>query len=321
VSRYPEFDPGSVRPHPIARRRNKVSASQLARPPRSGSSFADFEASLPRILAGVELPAVADRIVAARRAGRAVVLACGGHVVKCGLAPVLIRLMEEGLVTALAVNGAVAIHDSEIALFGATSEEVAEGLQSGTFGLAQETAAFYNGAISAARAERLGAGEAIGRALILQEAPCAAQSLLAAAYRLEVPVTVHIGVGTDIVHMHPDADGAAYGETSLRDFYILCAAMRGLSNGGVLLNVGSAVMLPEVLLKAIALLRNEDDGFGGFLGVNFDKVQHYRSNQQVVHRVRAIGGEGISLTGHHEIMLPLLGFMLLERWASRGETG
>ena len=299
---------------PIAQRPSKVRVTQLASPARSGATFQEFISSLPDIFAGRDLRTIAARIVEARRRQRAVVVSCGGHVVKCGLAPVLISLMEEGLITALVVNGALAIHDAELALFGATSEDVVRGLQTGSFGMATETAGFYNAAIARARDEGLGAGEALGHALLEQDAPHQAQSLLAAGYRLNIPVTVHIAIGTDIVHMHPGADGAALGETSLRDFRILTAAMRNLSGGGVLLNLGSAVVLPEVLLKAIALLRNETTDFSRFLGVNFDFIQQYRSNQQVVTRVQAIGGEGIALTGHHEIMIPLLAFAVLEEW-------
>jgi hypothetical protein len=316
VSRYPEYDPHTLRDQPYAERESKVRLAQLARPPRSGATVAEMLAGLPEVLAGAELRLVVARIAAARRGGRAVVAACGGHVVKCGLGPVLIRLMEEGVLTALALNGAVAIHDAELALFGATSEDVLRGLQTGTFGVARETAAFYNGAIRRAQQEGLGAGEALGLALREAGAPHARHSLVAEAYRLGVPVTVHIALGTDIVHMHPGADGAALGEASLRDFRILTAAMRGLAPGGVLLNIGSAVVLPEVLLKAIALLRNESLSFTGFLGVNLDFLQQYRSNQQVVSRVRALGGEGVALTGHHEIMLPLLAHAVLDALAT-----
>jgi hypothetical protein len=269
-----------------------VRVEDFARAPEPGRSFADWLATLPRILAGPDLAEIARSIVSARRAGRAVVLAMGAHVVKTGMAPILIDLMERGLVTAIAVNGAFAIHDVEIALFGTTSEDVVAGLQRGTFGMARETAAFYNGAIRSGEARGLGAGECLGAALIEAQPPHGDASVVAAAYRFGIPLTVHIALG-----------GA-----SLRDFRILTEAMRGLADGGVLLNIGSAVLLPEVLLKAIALLRNRlGEAFTGFLGVNFDFIQSYRSNQQVVTRVRSIGGRGISLTGHHEILIPLLG--------------
>ena len=308
MSRYPEFDLDAVRTESIAERVSKVRVEDFARAPEPGRSFADWLATLPRILAGPDLAEIARSIVSARRGGRAVVLAMGAHVVKTGMAPILIDLMERGLVTAIAVNGAFAIHDVEIALFGTTSEDVVAGLQRGTFGMARETAAFYNGAIRSGEARGLGAGECLGAALIEAQPPHGDSSVVAAAHRLGIPLTVHIALGADIVHCHPDALGSALGGASLRDFRILTEAMRGLADGGVLLNIGSAVLLPEVLLKAIALLRNRlGEAFTGFLGVNFDFIQSYRSNQQVVTRVRSIGGRGISLTGHHEILIPLLG--------------
>jgi hypothetical protein len=318
MSRFPEFDLSQVATQPFSERASKVRAEDFARPPAAGRSFADFLASLPNILAGPELAAIASAVVEARARDRAVVVSLGGHVVKTGLAPVLIDLMERGLITCVAVNGALAIHDSEIALYGATSEDVVHGLQTGTFGMARETAEFYNGAVTAGVADGLGIGEAIGGALTAAGAPHANLSLLASAHRIGVPVTVHVAMGTDIVHMHPQASGAALGEGSLRDFRILTQQMAGLAAGGVLMNLGSAVVLPEVLLKAIALLRNRDpERFTDFLGVNFDFIQHYRSNQQVVTRVKSIGGRGIALTGHHEIMIPLLAQAIVEEQARR----
>lgn len=315
MSRYPEFDIAPIRTQSVHDRVSKVNVDAFASPPEAGRSFASFLASLPAALAGPQIAQIAEAIVAARRAGRAVILSLGGHVVKTGLAPVIIGLMERGLISCIAVNGALAIHDSEIALWGFTSEDVEDALGRGNFGMAAETAAFYNGAIADAACDGLGAGEGLGRALVRAGAQHAAVSLLASAYRMGVPVTVHIAVGTDIVHMHPCADGAALGAASLRDFRILTECMRSLANGGVLANLGSAVVLPEVLLKAVSLLRNRSgEAFTDFLGVNFDFIQHYRSNQQVVSRVRGLGGKGIALTGHHEIMIPLLAQAIVERW-------
>lgn len=238
MSRYVEFDLNQITPHSVHSRCSKVQAGMFARPPQSGASFADFLASLPHILAGESLRRVAKGIVEARQRGRAVVVSCGGHVVKCGLSPMLIGLMERGLITALAVNGAVAIHDLEIALFRKTSEDVESGLQNGTFGTSVETAACFNAAIALAHQEDLGAGEALGKMLQDRDSPCSVLSLLAQGYRLQIPVTVHVAIGTDIVHMHPSADGAALGSASLRDFRILTEAMRSLADGGVLLNIG-----------------------------------------------------------------------------------
>ena len=312
MSRYPEFDLHQVCTHSIHQRHSRARVEQFAQPARAGASFAEFMQSLPQTLAGADIPKVALRVAQARQAGRAVVVSCGGHVVKCGLAPVLIGLMEAGFVTALAVHGAVAIHDIEIALYGATSENVEAGLLTGEFGMAEEPADFLNCTLTRARREGLGAGEALGQALLQRNAPHADKSLLASCYRLQIPMTVHVALGTDIVHMHPSADGAAYGETSLRDFRILTAAMEGLAGGGVLLNIGSAVILPEVLLKAMALLRNRSTDFTGFLGVDCDFIRQHRATQQLIHRVEALGGEGIALTGHHEILVPLLAFAILE---------
>ncbi len=313
MSRYPEFDLSHVKPQPFRHRISKVRVESFARPPKPGASFLEFLDSLPGILAGPDIRRIADAAVQARANGRAVIIALGGHVIKTGLAPVLIRLMERGAITALAGNGAVAIHDIEIGLFGETSEAVELGLQSGTFGMARETAAFHNTAVAEGARRGEGAGEALGRALMESNAPHAGASLLASAYRLNVPITIHMALGADIVHIHPDADPSALGEATMRDFRILTHQMGSLAGGGVLLNVGSAVVLPEVLLKAIALLRNRHgDAFTEFLGVNLDFVQHYRSNQQVVARVRTIGGDGISLTGHHELMVPLLAQTIIE---------
>lgn len=313
MSRYPEFDVTGIATQPFAERVSKVRAADFAQPPIAGQGFAAFLASLPNILAGPELARIAQAVVTARQNDRAVIASLGGHVVKTGLAPVLIALMEQGMLTTLAVNGALAIHDAEIALFGATSEDVVAGLQSGTFGMSRETAAFYNETLTAGVRSGLGIGESLGKALHEQNAPYADKSLLASAYRLEVPLTVHIALGTDIVHFHPNADGAAMGNGTMRDFRILTHQMANLAQGGVLFNLGSAVVLPEVLLKAIALLRNRDPvGFTRFLGVNFDFIQQYRSNQQVVTRVQSIGGQGTALTGHHEIMIPLLAQAILE---------
>ncbi len=313
MSRYPEFDLTSISPQPFAERASKVSVKDFGRPPVKGASVSEFLASLPNILAGPEIPRIARAVVAARRAGRSVVFSLGGHVAKTGVSPVLIDLMERGFVTTVAVNGALAIHDCEIALFGATSEDVVAGLRSGTFGMAAETASFYNDNIREGVRIGAGIGEALGKALLDAKAPFNNASLLAAAYRLSIPCTVHVALGTDITHCHPNADGQALGEGSLRDFRILTHQMADLKGGGVLINFGSAVILPEVLLKAMAILRNQDPKrFTGFLGVNFDFIQHYRSNQQVVTRVQAIGGQGISLTGHHEIMIPLLAQAIIE---------
>ena len=322
MSRHPEFDPRKLEMVAFAQIPHTISQEQFCDIPNSEASFTQFWDSLPAIYAGVMVHKVVERMVEARLAGRAIVLSCGAHVVKCGLAPALIALMQAGFISALAVNGATSIHDVEIALFGETSELVETGLQEGTFGAARETADFLNTAMISAQEREEGGGESLGRLLCERKAPFMRQSLLASAYALHIPVTVHIAIATDFVHMHPGADGAAIGDASLRDFRILTAAMQALKDGGVLMNIGSAVLLPEVLLKAMASLRNADPTFGRFLGVNLDMIQHYRSNKQIVTHVKAIGGEGISLTGHHEIMIPLLAFAVLAEWRTRnGQQG
>lgn len=308
MSKYPEFDLSKLRTQPISERFSKVKVEDFAKPPVAGRSFSDFLDSLPNILSGPDIVRIAKSIVNAQQMGKAVVAAIGGHVVKTGCSPVLIELMRRGCITAMAGNGAVGIHDSEIALFGATSEDVVAGLRSGEFGMARETAEFYNTTIREGVAQGMGIGEALGRRLEESQAPHRDISLLASAWRYGIPFTLHISIGSDIMHFHPNADGSALGEGSLRDFRILAAHMGNLAHGGVLLNLGSAVVLPEVLLKAVAILRNQlGDDFTDFLGVNFDFIQHYRSNQQVVSRVKSIGGDGVALTGHHELLIPLLG--------------
>ena len=224
MSRYPEFDFSTIEGRSFAPSDSKVKVEMFAGKPRSGASFLEFWESLPSLLAGNTLRQAAEAIVQAKHLNRAVIVACGGHVIKCGLAPTLITLMECGLISALAVNGAVAVHDVELALFGATSENVDRALQEGTFGMARETAVFYNHALQAGQRAQLGAGEAIGKSLLEEKGEWNHLSLLAQAYRLRIPVTVHIAIGTDIVHMHPAADGQALGESSLRDFKILTAA-------------------------------------------------------------------------------------------------
>lgn len=313
ASKFPAIDLSTLRTMSIKDRKSKVSVRDFASPPIPGSGFDEFLRSLPNILAGKSLRTVIGRVVRAHSQNRAVVVAMGAHVIKCGLSPILCDLMRRGVITALAMNGAGAIHDSEIARFGETSEDVVDGMRTGMFGMAKETADFLNEGATAAQANELGFGEVLGRALVERAVPHLDVSLLGTAYKCNIPVTVHVSVGSDIVHMHPSADGNAIGGASLRDFRILTEAMGGLGQGGVLLNVGSAVVLPEVLLKAMTILVNLGRDLSGVTGVNLDFMQHYRSNQQVVSRIVEIGGEGFSLTGHHEIMIPLIAAGVIER--------
>lgn len=292
-----------------------VNRDQFARPARLAGAAGWLDA-LPRLLAGSDLRILVEALASAPAKGRPVIAAIGAHVVKCGLAPVLIDLMDRGVITAVATNGATIVHDVEVALAGRTSEDVTRGLREGTFGMARETHQFCNQAIRQGVAAGLGLGAGIGQALLAADAPHLDASLFAAAARRNLPLTVHVAIGTDVLHMHPTADGAAIGEGSLRDFRTLTAQMAKLGGGGVLLNIGSAVILPEVILKAFGILRNLGHDLTGFLSADLDFVRHYRGSRQVVERVQELGGRGLAITGHHEIMLPLIASLVTERRAS-----
>ncbi len=297
---------GAVRTTSLARRGGKVSRADLARPVARGASLRAWIAALPPVLAGRDLRELAAAIAGARRAGGEVLLGIGAHVIKVGLSPWVVALMEEGVVTGVAMNGAGAIHDFEMAACGCTSEEVGPALEDGTFGMAAETADFLNGAAADAALDGLGFGEALGRAIEGERLPNRRLSITAAGARLGVPVTVHVAIGTDIVHMHPSASGAAIGEASLQDFRTFAARVARLE-GGVYLNAGSAVLLPEVFLKALAIARNRLRGRPRRLTTaNLDFHRLYRPLTNVVQRPTTRGGRGYQITGHHEIMLPLL---------------
>jgi hypothetical protein len=294
----------------LEQRGGKVKVGDFASPYRRGSGIQGLIGSLPRILAGEDFRSVVDAILEARMLGRQIIWAIGGHVIKCGMAPVLSDLMRSGLATAFAMNGAASIHDFEIALAGHTSEDVEAVLPDGSFGSAEETGREMNLAIRSGVADGLGLGESLGRALAPLETH---DSLLLNAYRQSIPVTVHVAIGTDTPHTHPAADGAAIGAASLRDFQLLCSIIAGLDDGGVYLNVGSAVVMPEVFLKAVSATRNLGHPLARFTTVNLDFLQHYRPRVNVVKRPHAeSGGRGYALTGHHEIMLPLLAAALIE---------
>jgi len=302
---YEEFDLSSVRTYPLASRQNKAHARDFARVPAPGQSVASFVDSLPDILAGADLKAIVAALRAARESEGGIIWGIGAHVIKTGLSPVLIGLMERGFVSALAVNGAGIIHDFELALSGATSEDVDEALGPGRFGMAEETATVLNGIINDGVADGMGIGQAVGARLHAMRPPHAGLSLLAAAARLDVPVTVHVAIGTDIIHMHPHADGAALGAGSLRDFRYFVSNVARLKRG-VYLNCGSAVVLPEVFLKAVALARNAGISLEGLTTVNIDFLRMYRPHTNVVSRPVAGIGTGYSLVGHHEILIPLI---------------
>ncbi len=308
---YDEFDLSGVRTYPLASRRSKANARDFARPYSARGGVQGLIDSLPSILAAADFRAVIAAMQAARAGNRGIVWGLGAHVIKTGLSPVIIDLMERGFVSAIATNGAGVIHDFEVALAGATSEDVEEALGPGRFGMAEETGGLLNAAINDGVAQGLGIGQAVGNALMRMEPPHVALSILAAAARLEIPVTVHIALGTDIIHMHRDASGARLGEGSLRDFRYFCSSVARLA-GGVYLNCGSAVVLPEVFLKAVALARNGGASLEGLTTVNLDFARLYRPQTNVVTRPVAGIGRGYSLTGHHEIMIPLLAAALIE---------
>jgi len=302
---YEEFDLSDVRTYPLKSRKNKARIEDFARAAPDAAALGSFLDSLPNVLAAADFKAVIGAMVASYRQDGGIVWGLGAHVIKTGLGPVLIDLMERGLVSAIATNGAAVIHDFEIALVGATSEDVDEALGPGTFGMADETGRLLNGAIAAGVGAGLGLGQAVAKFLGAREPQHARYSVLAAAARLNIPVTVHVAVGTDIIHMHPAASGAAIGEGSLRDFRYFVSNVARLERG-VYLNCGSAVVLPEVFLKAVALARNRGIALAELTTVNLDFVRLYRPQTNVVSRPTAGNGRGYSLIGHHEIMIPLL---------------
>jgi len=306
-----------VRTIPVAVRPNKVSASDFAHPPGDDRSFRAFLDALPDVLVARDFRAVVSAIAAAARRERGVVIMLGGHVVKTGLAPVLVELMRRRIVTHVAMNGSAAIHDYEIARFGATSEDVAAGLVDGTFGMAEETGREMNEAFVRGLREERGMGEVLG--VTLDEAPSLANpelSLLLSARRLGIPLTVHAALGAEIIHQHPAASGAAIGDTSHRDFRRLAHSLIHIDDGGVVLNLGSAVIMPEVFLKALTIARNLGAGKPqNFTTVDLDMQRHYRPRVNVVQRPTARNGKGYEITGHHEIMVPLLVWAVVEELA------
>jgi hypothetical protein len=309
-----------VATYPLASRKSKVARAAFARPHERGASLASFVEGLPRILAGETLRALRDEILRARARRRPVVWGLGAHVIKVGLSPVLVDLMERGFATAVALNGAGVVHDFEIAVAGHTSEDVAAGLGTGAFGMARETAEEVNRAIVEGDADGLGLGAAVGRHLATRRPRPRhlGASLLAAAWRLGLPATVHVAIGTDTVHMHPACDPGAVGRATHLDFRTFAGEVARLGGGGVYLNVGSAVVLPEVFLKAVTLARNLGHRVEDFATANLDFLQSYRPGVNVVERPVAGRGRGYRLTGHHEILVPLLAAALVEKGGARG---
>jgi hypothetical protein len=315
LSIYEDIQPlglEGVRTYPLASRPSKVAAEDFARQFAEDASLRDFLNSLPNILAVQSIREVAARMRRARELGKPVVWGIGGHVVKTGLAPLIIDLMRRGFVTGIAANGSVLVHDSEVALVGSTSEDVDATLGAGAFGAADETGKLLNEAARRAAHDGVGLGEALGRLLVESELRHAELSLLCAAYGARVPFTAHVAIGTDIAHFHPQADGAALGAATHTDFRLLSELVRRMSGGGVYLNVGSAVILPEVFLKCVTLVRNLGHALEDFTTANFDFIQSYRPLTNVVRRPTSGGaGRGFSVTGHHELTIPLLAAELL----------
>lgn len=313
MATYPPepLDFSGLNTYSVYGRHSKVSVDDFAEPARPGMSVRQLLASLPAQFAGVDFPDLVKRIAAAHRRKRPIILGMGAHVIKVGLNPILIDLMRRGIITAVALNGAGIIHDTEIAMVGRTSEEVADVLGAGAFGAAKETGEVLNGAIAAGAAQGIGIGQAVGEMLLAGRFPHNDKSLLAIACDLQIPVTVHVAMGTDIIHIHPTVDGGAIGRAGHHDFRVFCRLVSELE-GGVYLNVGSAVLLPEVFLKALTVARNLGHQVKDFTTANFDFIRHYRPATNVVHRPTLEGGKGFNFTGHHELMLPLLAAAVLD---------
>ncbi|MBP7310149.1 MAG: hypothetical protein KA984_02550 [Candidatus Cloacimonetes bacterium] len=303
MSKYREIELSNIKTYPITARQSKVQKSAFAAPGKVDMDA--FFACLPDILMAHELKELIEACRKAKAIGKPVIIGLGGHVIKCGLAPLLIELMDAGYVKAFVCNGAVAIHDFEIACFGQTSEDVAAALADGSFGMAEDTALFLNNAIINGYEKGLGMGEAIGAAL-QEKAAYPELSLLASAYKRDIPVCVQVAIGTDIIHQSPHASGKAIGDTSMRDFRIFCHMVSTLDEGGVFINLGSAVIVPEVFLKALSVARNLNGKVSNFTTAVFDMNMHYRARVNVAERPVLTGGKGYYFIGHHELMIPLL---------------
>jgi len=312
MPKYKQIDLKGIRTISIKSRKSKVTPKDFAKPLGSPSaSLREFIDSLPHILIGNELRDLVSDIVQSRKKGKPVIVMMGAHVIKVGMSPIIIDLLHRGVITHVAMNSAAAIHDVETAMWGHTSEDVAVNLMDGTFGMSKETGEFINKALIKAFAESSeGYGEALATKIIALKAPNKAVSILAACYERGIPATVHAAIGTDIVHQQPTMDGAATGELSYRDFKVFVSSVKELQKGGVVLNLGSAVILPEVFLKALTVARNLGFRVQGFSTANFDMIRHYRPQMNVVERPTQRHGRGYSITGHHEIMIPLLAAMI-----------
>ena len=312
TKKFQPLDLSRVKTYRLADRQSKVSTDEFARLWQTGSSFRVFLDSLPNILAGREIRDVIAAICTAYADNRTVIFGMGAHVIKVGLNPIIIDLMERGIITGVAMNGAGIIHDAELAMIGRTSEDVAAALDDGSFGMAQETCAFLSQAVKNVKDNKIALGEAVGRAIIDRQLPMLDHSILAAGVRLGIPVTVHVAIGTDIIHMHPGFDPKKTGAATHHDFRRFASMVATLEKG-VYLNVGSAVILPEIFLKATTLVRNLGYSLDEFTTVNLDFIKHYRPLTNVIARPTAKGGKGISIVGHHELLLPLIAAGVIEQ--------
>lgn len=320
MSKY-KFKPLSrdgLKTYPVRSRKSKVQVEDFAEISPPGRDFSRFIESLPNILAGKDFKDFLQILESARALQKAVIFAMGAHVIKVGLSPVIIKLMEEGWITALALNGAGIIHDFEISLAGHTSEDVAEHIKDGRFGMAEETGELLNRAINAAKEKDIGLGETVGKFIHSSDFEHKGLSILAAAFRMGVPTTVHVAIGTDIIHFHPEADGEALGKAAMRDFLLFCSLCESLEGGGVFVNIGSAVILPEVFLKAVTFIRNRGVALEDFSTAVFDFRHLYRPWENVVKRPLGKKGRGFYFIGHHEIMIPLLASALRSRALQQG---
>jgi hypothetical protein len=312
ADKFKPIDLSGVTTYSLTERESLVSTADFAKPWRKGSAYGEFLANLPDILAGKQLKRVISAIVKACQADRTVIFGMGAHVIKVGLNPIVIDLMERGVITSVAMNGAGIVHDLELAMVGQTSEDVAGALDDGSFGMARETGAFLAEALDTTGNTALGLGRAVGRLILEKKLPLMDKSILATGARLQIPVTVHVAIGTDIIHMHPAFDPARTGTATHHDFRLFAGIVSTLEQG-VYLNVGSAVILPEIFLKATTLVRNLGHNLADFTTVNLDFIRHYRPLTNVINRPTAKGGRGINLVGHHEILLPLIAAGIIEQ--------
>ncbi len=312
ADKFKPIDLSGVTTYSLTERESLVSTDDFAKPWRKGSSYGEFLSNLPDILAGKQLKSVISAIVKAYQAERTVIFGMGAHVIKVGLNPIVIDLMERGVISSVAMNGAGIVHDLELAMVGQTSEDVARALADGSFGMARETCVFLADALNATGNSTMGLGRAVGRVILDKKLPLMDKSILAAGARLGIPVTVHVAIGTDIIHMHPAFDPARAGAATHHDFRLFADIVSTLEQG-VYLNVGSAVILPEIFLKATTLVRNLGHTLADFTTVNLDFIKHYRPLTNVISRPTAKGGRGINLVGHHEILLPLIAAGVIEQ--------